>query len=168
MVVEIEVSKNVTWIYSRKMSVSSPETAPKEPDGRRTPSPTFSGTSSIESADSGFDSVEQELAELHEDSKNAAPEYIKESDFNNVSSEIEEKGRKGGRPKSPNESKVERHWKQCELCDRDFSHASFGRHMAAAHMARFCRTCKEYLPIEEEKKHKRLHAEKSYKGKKIR
>ena len=168
MVVEIEVSKNVTWIYSRKMSVSSPETAPKDPDGRRTPSPTFSGTSSIESADSGFDSVEQELAELHEDSKNAAPEYIKESDFNNVSSDIEEKGRKGGRPKSPNdESKVERQWKQCELCDRAFSH-SFAKHMNSVHLARFCLTCREYLPIEEEKEHKRLHAEPSYKGKKIR
>ena len=151
-VVEIEVSKNVTWIYSRKMSVSSPETAPKEPGDSRTPSPTFSGTSSIESADSGFDSVEQELVELHEKAKNVSNE---------------EKGRKGGRPKSPNESKVERQWKQCELCDQAFSH-SFAKHMNSVHLARFCLTCREYLPIEEEKEHKRLHAEKSYKGKKIR
>ena len=127
VVVEIEVSKNVIWISSRKMSVSSPETAPKEPDGRRTPSPTFSGTSSIESADSGFDSVEQELAELHEDSKNAAPECIKENDFNNVSSDIEEKGRKGGRSKTSRAHETKNRWRmQCELCDKPLNYYNFG------------------------------------------
>ena len=41
------------------MSLSSPETLPEAPGGSRTPSPTFSGTSSV---DSGFDSVEQDEA----------------------------------------------------------------------------------------------------------
>ena len=50
------------------MSSSSAETPPEAPGGSRTPSPTFSGTSSV---DSGFDSVDQELVELHEAAKNS-------------------------------------------------------------------------------------------------
>ena len=120
------------------MSSSSPETLP-ESGGSRTPSPTFSGTSSV---DSGFESVEQEL---HDAAKNVPVE--------------------GKRPDgaSPNQTR-----KECELCDKPFPTHVFGKHMANVHLARWCTTCREYLPVKEEGEHKRLHAEPSYKGKKIR
>ena len=142
--------------------MSSPETLPEASVGSRTPSPTFSGTSSV---DSGFESVELEeaaaKAEPHDAAKSAA---------------VEGKHRKGGgRPKTPNALRIQaeyllrnRQWKQCELCDKSFSHSTFSRHMTNLHLARFCRTCQEYLPIQEEEEHKRLHAEPSYKQKKIR
>ena len=60
--------------------------------------------------------------------------------------------------------------KQCELCDMTFysDNGTFGKHMTNVHLARYCRTCMEYLPIQEEEEHKRLHAESEYKHKKIR
>ena len=145
--------KNVVWLNSRAMSLSSPETLPEAPGGSRTPSPTFSGTSSV---DSGFDSVEQDEAaasgaELHDAAKNVP---------------VEGKGRK--RPKSPNTLRIQNQLKQCELCDKTFSQPAFGKHMANLHLAKFCQACREYLPIQEEQEHKRLHSEPSYKGKKIR
>ena len=153
----VEVSPNVFWLNSGMESMSSPETLPEESVGSRTPSPTFSGTSSV---DSGFESVELEeaaaKAELHDAAKSAPVEG--------------KRHKEGGRPKSPTELRKEfqRNWKQCELCDRPCSFGTFGKHMANLHLARFCRTCREYLPIQEEEEHKRLHAEPSYKGKKIR
>ena len=140
--------------------MSSPEKLPEEPGGSRTPSPTFSGTSSV---DSGFESVELEEAAAKAEPHDAAK-----------SAPVEGKRRKGGRPpKSPNTLRREyllrnQLWKQCELCDKSFSHSVFGKHMANLHLARFCRTCQEFLPIQEEEEHKRLHAEPSYKRKKIR
>ena len=68
---------------------------------------------------------------------------------------------------APHSNQIRR---QCELCDKTFhsDNGNFGKHMTNIHQARYCRTCMEYLPIQEEEEHKRLHAESEYKHKKIR
>ena len=40
--------------------------------------------------------------------------------------------------------------------------------MSKKHNAKFCKTCWEYLPIQEHEDHHRFHAESQYKSQKIR